>query len=221
MMNRLRTALLSVAAVAVSMMVLGSNAQAKSVATRPQSYLKFLRQLPSAANGRSLLQRYNSPARTLNIPRRNPAPGPRQIQRIATLYNREMSVFSRIQNNINALLANGISLLQRYNSLARTLNILRHNLAPGPRQIQRIATLYNREMSVFSRIQNNINALLASEAVLQGKYLALQAQKEALLSAGRVFRARQVALQQGQVLNVENSVQRLIVTERGVATPTR
>ena len=74
---------------------------------------------------------------------------------------------------------------------------------------------------MLSKIQNNINALLASEAVLQGKYLALQAQKEALLSAGRVSRARQVAMQQGQVFNVENSVQGLIVAERGVATPIR
>jgi len=73
----------------------------------------------------------------------------------------------------------------------------------------------------LSKIQNNINALPASEAVLQGKYLALQAQKEALLSAGRVSRARQVVMQQGQVFNVENSVQRLIVAERGVATPIR
>ena len=73
----------------------------------------------------------------------------------------------------------------------------------------------------MSKIQNNVNALLASEAVLQGKYLALHAQKEALLSAGRVSRARQVAMQQGQVLNVEISVQGLIVAERGVATPIR
>jgi len=163
MINRSRTAFVSVATVA--MIVLGSNAQAKSAASEPQSYLKFLRQLPSAANG--------------------------------------------------------LSLLQQYSSLERNLNILRHDPAPGPRQLKRIATLYNQETSVFSKIKNNINALLASEAVLQGKYLALQAQKESLLAAGRVSQARQVAMQQGQVFNVENSVQSLIVTERGVATPTR
>ena len=75
----------------------------------------------------------------------------------------------------------------------------------------------------MSKIQNNINinALLASEAVPRGKYLALLAQKEVLLSAGRVSRARQVAMQQGQVFNVENSVQGLIVAERGAATPIR
>ncbi len=91
----------------------------------------------------------------------------------------------------------------------------------GGHRLQRIATLSNQETSVLSKIQNNVNALLASEAVLQGKYLALHAQKEALLSAGRVSRARQVAMQQGQVLNVEISVQGLIVAERGVATPIR
>ncbi len=91
----------------------------------------------------------------------------------------------------------------------------------GGHRFQRIATLPNQETSVLSKIQNNINAILASEAVLQGKYLALQAQKEALLSAGRVSRARQVAMQQGQVFNVENSVQGLIVAERGVAAPIR
>ena len=91
----------------------------------------------------------------------------------------------------------------------------------GSHRLQRIAALYNQETSVLSKIQNNINTLPASEAVLQGKYLALQAQKEALLSAGRVSRARQVVMQQGQVFNVENSVQRLIVAERGVATPIR
>jgi hypothetical protein len=163
MINRSRTAFVSVATVA--MIVLGSNAQAKSAASEPQSYLKFLRQLPSAAKG--------------------------------------------------------LSLLERFSSLDRTLTILKHDPAPGPRQLKRIATLFNQETSVFSKIQNNINALLASEAKLQGKYMALELQKESLLAAGRVNRARQVAMQQGQVFNVENSVQSLIATERGVATPTR
>ena len=43
MMNRLRTVLVSVTAVAVAMMVLGSNARAQSVSTAsPQNYLRFL-----------------------------------------------------------------------------------------------------------------------------------------------------------------------------------
>ncbi len=165
MIKRPRTALLSVAAVAVATIVLGSDARAQAVPTAPQAYLRFLRGLPSAANG--------------------------------------------------------ISLLQRYNTLERNLTILTNVPSPGAHQLQRIATLFNQQMVVFSNIQNNINALLTSAAVLQGKSLAMQAQEEALLAAGRVFQARQVAIQQGQVFNVMNSVQRLIVTERGVASPVR
>ena len=162
MINRPRTAFLSVATVA--MIVLGSSAQARSVAPQAQSYLKFLRQLPSAAKG--------------------------------------------------------LSLMQTYNTLQRELNVLRHNPAPGPRQLRRITTLFNQQTSVFSKIQNNINALLASEATLQVKYAAQQAQKESLLAAGRVFQARRIGAQQGQTLNILNSVARLVVTERGCATPT-
>lgn len=165
MINRPRTALLGVVAVAVVTIVLGSNARAQAVPTAPQAYLRFLLKLPSAANG--------------------------------------------------------IFLLQRYHTLERNLNILTNVPSPGAHQLQRIATLSNQEMMVFSAIQNNINALLMSEAVLQGKYLAQEAKIEALLAAGRVFQARQVAIQQGQTFNVINSVQTLIATERGVATPVR
>ena len=166
MMNRLRTALVSVIAVAVAMMVLGSNARAGSVSTAsPQNYLSFLQGLTETHNG--------------------------------------------------------ISLMQRYSSLDRTMNILKHIPLPGPRLVRQIATLYNQELMVFSNIQKNINALLATQAALQVQYQALQSQKEALLAAGRVNRARQVAMQQGQVYNVVHSVQSLIVAERGVATPTR
>ncbi len=55
MMNRLRTVLVSVTAVAVTMMVLGSNAQAQSVSTAsPQNYLTFLQGLRETKNGISL-----------------------------------------------------------------------------------------------------------------------------------------------------------------------
>src|SRR5271157_2178880 len=55
MMNRLRTVLVSVTAVAVTMMVLGSNARAQSVSTAsPQNYLRFLQGLPETKNGISL-----------------------------------------------------------------------------------------------------------------------------------------------------------------------
>ncbi len=165
MIKRPRTAFVSVAAVAVATIVLGSDARAQAVPTAPQAYLKFLRELPSAANA--------------------------------------------------------ISLLQRYYTLERNLNILTNVPSPGAHQLRRIATLFNQEVSVYSKIQNNINALLTSEAVLQSKYLAQGAKIEALLAAGKVFQARQVAIQQGQTLNVENSVKKLIAAERRVATPTR
>jgi len=160
-----RTTLLSVAAVAVATIVLGSDVRAQAVPTSPQAYLRFLRKLPSAAKG--------------------------------------------------------ISLLQRYNTLERTLNILTGVPSPGAHQLQRIASLSNQEMVVYSAIQNNINALLTSEAVLKSKYLAMQAQVAALLASGRVFQARQVAIQEGHTFNLMNSVQSMVASERGVATPVR
>ena len=46
MMNRLRTVFVSVTAVAVSMIVLGSDARAQSVSTAsPQKYLRLLQRL--------------------------------------------------------------------------------------------------------------------------------------------------------------------------------
>ncbi len=165
MINRPRTALLSVAAVAFATIVCGSSARAEAVHTSPQSYLKFLLQLPSAATS--------------------------------------------------------MSLLQRFNTLERSLNILKSDPLPGPRQLQQIASLSAKQMGVYSSIQININALLTSAAVLQSKYLAQEAKIEALLAAGRVNQARQVAAQQAQTFNVMNSVQSLIVSERGLATPVR
>ena len=54
MMNRLRTVLVSVTAVAVTMMVLGSNARAQSVSTAsPQNYLGFLQGLCEMKKGTS------------------------------------------------------------------------------------------------------------------------------------------------------------------------
>ncbi len=164
MIKRPRTALVSVVAVAVATIVLGSDARAQ-VPTEPQAYWKWLRGLPSVGNA--------------------------------------------------------ISLLQTYSTLERNLNIWTIVPSPGAHQLQRIATLYNQEVSVYSKIQNNINALLTSEAVLQSKYLAQEAKWKALLAAGKRFQARQVAIQAGQTLNAENSVMLLIKLERGVATPTR
>jgi hypothetical protein len=162
MMNRLRTAFVSVAAVAVTMMVLGSNAQAQSVSTAsPQNYLSFLERL---AQGE---------------------------------------------------ITSGDSLLQRYSSLERTMNILENILQntghPSPGPVQGITTLeniiYNQELMVFSNIQNNIKALLGTEALLEVQYQALQSQKDQLEAL--------------QVLNLLYRMQRLVVAERGAATPSR
>jgi adhesin HecA-like repeat protein len=166
MINRPRTAFVSVAAVAVSMFVLGSDARAKSVpAASPKSFMSFLLRLPDARTG--------------------------------------------------------ISLMQRLKTQERTSNILKHIPLPGPRQLQRIATLYNQEMSVFSNLRTNISALVADRGVLQQQYLALEAQKEALLSQGKISAAQRVGMKAGQVSNELNGLQGLILAEKGFGTPVR
>jgi hypothetical protein len=116
---------------------------------------------------------------------------------------------------------NGVALMQRYGAVQRSINYLQHIPIPGPPIVRQLATLYSQRTRVFVNIQSNINALLARQTVLQKQYQSLEAQKEALLASGRVLRARQVAMQQGNVSNVLGSVQRQVVTERGVATPVR
>ena len=158
MMNRLRTVLVSVTAVAVTMMVLGSNAQAKSVSkararsvstASQQNYLRFLEKL---AKGE---------------------------------------------------IKTGTSLVQRYSSLERTINIL-ENIPHPPRRLARkiaaeIANDFKQESRVVASLQKNTNALLATQAKLQ----ALPPQEKA------------------QVSNLLNSIQGLVVAERGAATPVR
>ena len=102
MINRTRTAFVSVAAVAVSMFVLGSDARAKSVpAASPQKYVRYLQQLAKGDMkiGTSLMQRSNSLQSTMNRLKNIPQPGPRLAQRIATqektVYNQELTVFSK------------------------------------------------------------------------------------------------------------------------------
>ena len=159
MMNRLRTAFVSVAAVAVSMIVLGSDARAKS------NYASFLLGLPDVKTG--------------------------------------------------------ISLMQTYKSQERTMNILTNIPLASPKITRQISSLYNQETRVYSNIQKNINALLATEVVLEGQYWALEIKKEKLLSKGKVGKAQGVVIQQGQVFNVLNGVQGLVGAERGLATPVR
>jgi len=82
-------------------------------------------------------------------------------------------------------------------------NILKDTRHPSRGLVQRITTeektIYNQELMDFSNIQKNTNALLATEADLR----ALPP-KEQL-----------------QVSNLLKSMQRLVVAERGVATPVR
>ena len=112
MINRTRTAFVSVAAVAVSMFVLGSDARAKSVsAASPQKYVRYLQQLAKAEvkNGTSLMHRASSLETTMNRLENIPNQGPRLARRIATqektIYKQELMVSSQIQKNINTLLA--------------------------------------------------------------------------------------------------------------------
>ena len=150
MMNRLRTAFVSVTAVAVSMIVLGSDARAKSVPTASQQ--NYLRLLERLAEGE---------------------------------------------------IKNGTSLMQRYSSLEMTINRLENIPHPRPRLAREIAaeiaTDFKQESRVVASLQNNTNALLATQADLQ----ALPPQEKA------------------QVSNLLNSIQRLVVEERGAATPVR
>ena len=72
----------------------------------------------------------------------------------------------------------GIALLQRYKSLEATSNILKHIPLPSPRITRQISSLYNQETRVYSNLQKNINALVASQGVLERQYLTLETQKE-------------------------------------------
>ena len=146
MMNRLRTALVSVTAVAVAMMVLGSNARAKSVPTpSQQKYLRLLERLAEGEikTGTSLVQRdsYLDMAidsltdRLENIPHPRPRLAREIVAAIAFDSNQDSWVDAGIQKNNNALLATEAE------------------LQALPPQEKAPATL-----------QKNINALLALEA---------------------------------------------------------
>ena len=75
----------------------------------------------------------------------------------------------------------------------------------------KIATVYKQELTVYASIQKNANALLATQALLQVQYQALQ---QALPSQ----KDRTEAL---QVYKELNSIQRNVVAERAAATPSR
>ena len=166
MMNRLRTVLVSVTAVAVAMMVLGSNARAQSV---------------SGARARSV-----SNARARSVSTASPQKYLRFLEKLA-----------------EGEIKTGTSLLQRYSSLESTINIL-ENIPHQPPRLARkikaeIANDFKQESRVVASLQKNTNALLATQAELQ----ALPPQEKA------------------QVSNLLNSIQGLVVAERGAATPVR
>ena len=116
---------------------------------------------------------------------------------------------------------NGISLMQSYKSLERSMNILKNIPLPGPRIIRQISSFYKQEVRVFSNVQKNINALIVSRGVLEKQYQTLETQKELLLSRGRISQAQRVAVTQGQVYNKLNSLLGLVSAEKGLATPVR
>jgi hypothetical protein len=114
MINRPRTAFVSVAAVAVSMIMLGSDARAKSksnTTASSQKYVRFLENLAKAElkTAPSLIRTSNSLERTMNSLESIPNPRPQLARRIASqekaIYKQELKVFSEIQNNTKALLA--------------------------------------------------------------------------------------------------------------------
>ena len=119
MINRPRTAFLSVATVAVSMILLGSDARARDPELIPsdrstassQSYVSFLEKLAAGEiqYGTSLVQRSSSLEGTMDRLESIPHPSPRLARLIATqettIFNQELIVFSMIQHNTNALLA--------------------------------------------------------------------------------------------------------------------
>jgi len=165
MMNRLRTALVSVTAVAVAMMVLGSNARAGSDSTASQQkYVSLLLRLAEREikNGTSLMQRDSSLQRTMS--------------RLETM-SKAAAPTSRLVRKIDA----------------------------------KIATVYKQQLTVVASLQKNTNALLATQALLQVQYQALQ---QALPSQ----KDRKEAL---QVYKELNSIQRNVVAERAAATPSR
>ena len=90
MMNRLRTALVSVTAVAVAMMVLGSNARAQSVSSLENEGKSLMRLLSSLE---------------------------KEKRQTLTLHNRELSVFSMIQVNTKALVAEQSALVAEQSAL--------------------------------------------------------------------------------------------------------
>ena len=112
MMNRLRTVLVSVTAVAVTMMVLGSNAQAQSVSTAsPQNYLRFLQGLREMKKGDPRTQRLSPEKEGKSLEKEGKSLMQllsgleKKTPQTARLYKEEMWVFSRIQKNITALVA--------------------------------------------------------------------------------------------------------------------
>lgn len=157
MMNRLRTALVSVAAVTVAMMVLGSNAQAQSVPTAtPDNFASFLLGLPAARTGISLMQRYKTLESTMNILKNIPLPSPRIVRQISSLYNQETTVYSSLQKNISALLVSRGVLGAQYQALETQKESL---LAKGKVALaQRVAMKQGQVLNQLNGLQGLVLA---------------------------------------------------------------
>ena len=113
MINRPRTAFVSIAAVAVSMIVLGTDARAKSgPAASPQKTVRFLESLAAREmkTGKSLVRRANALEGTINILENRPNPGPRLARQIATDSKQLSKVVASLQANTNVLQATTVLL---------------------------------------------------------------------------------------------------------------
>ena len=154
MMNRLRTAFVSVAAVAVSMIVLGSDARAQ----------------------RGLLSgcKRNSDFSLKSLP--SPVPcvrNPRVIGAKSVPTASQQKYLRLLERLAQGEIKNGISLMQRYSSLERNINRLESIPHPRPRLAREIARAIatdskqesndsKQESKVVASLQQNTKALLAS-----------------------------------------------------------
>ena len=107
MINRPRTAFVSIAAVAVSMIVLGTDARAKSGrAASPQKTVTFLKSLAAReiTTGKSLVRRANALEGTINRLEIK-SPSPRLARQIAADSKQLSKVVASLQANTNVLQA--------------------------------------------------------------------------------------------------------------------
>ena len=141
MINRTRTAFVSVTAVAVAMMVLGSNARAQSVSSLEKRASSLEKRASSLENqGKSLVGLLN------RLEKRKP--------QTLTLYNKELSDLSMIQVNIHALVANQSALLANQSALLA----MEANLPPASKKLKSIQKELNSIQKVLNSTQTRVVA---------------------------------------------------------------